>query len=80
MSETDLLVSAEVEWMTDGGELSEFQISNIPCKWVWKDISRTAAEYWAVFDHVGDNYKFNWFTIRSWSSSPVKDMNNKEKN
>lgn len=71
--ETKLLISVDIEMMFASGNVESFRLSDIPCTWVWDEISREAAEYWAAFDHIGDNYKFDWFTIKSWTGSPVKE-------
>lgn len=69
---TNLLIDVDVEMMFASGKVESFRLSNIPCTWMWDETSREAAEYWAAFDHLGDNYTFEWMSIKSWSSSPVK--------
>ena len=73
MSYTNIEVSVDVEMMFATGEVHSFRLSGIPCKWVWGETSREAAEYWAAFEHISDNYKFDWMSIKSWAGSPVKD-------
>ena len=70
--QTDLLIDVDVEMMFHCGKIENFRLGNIPCVWEWDETSREAAEYWAAFDHIGDNYNFDWMSIKSWSSSPVK--------
>ena len=74
--QTEILVSADVEMMFVGGEVEGFRMEDIPCTWVWDETSRDAAEYWAVLDHVSDNYEYDWMSVKSWVGSPVKE--NKE--
>ena len=36
-------------------------------------MSRTACEYWAAFDYIGNTWEnYDWFSIKSWTGSPVK--------
>ena len=70
--QTEIMVDADVEMMFHCGKIESFRINNIPCTWVWDDTSRDAAEYWAALDHISENYMFDWFTVKSWSGSPVK--------
>ena len=72
---TDLLIDVDVEMMLPSGKVEAFRLGNIPCVWTWDEMSREAAEYWAAFDHIGDNYDFDWMSIKSWSGSPVKENN-----
>jgi len=76
MSRTNIEVSADIEMMFASGNTENFRLSGIPCQWVWLEMSREAAEYWAVFDHVSNNYKFDWMSIKSWTGSPVKEESN----
>jgi len=69
---TELLIDVDVEMMFHCGKIESFRISNIPCTWVWYESSRDAAEYWAALDHISENYVFDWFTVKSWSGSPIK--------
>ena len=69
---TELLIDADVEMMFHCGKIESLRISNIPCTWMWDETSRDAAEYWAALDHISENYMFDWFTVKSWSGSPVK--------
>ena len=73
MSYTNIEVSVDVEMMFASGEVHSVRLSGIPCKWVWGETSRDAAEYWAALEHISDNYKFEWMSIKSWVGSPVKD-------
>ena len=43
--------------------------------WHWDDSSRDAAEYWAVADSITQTFGNNidWFTIKSWTGSPMKE-------
>ena len=68
---TDLLIDVDVEMMLPSGKVENFRLGNIPCVWKWDESSREAAEYWAAFDHIGDNYNFDWMSIKSWTGSPV---------
>jgi hypothetical protein len=70
--QTEIMVSADIEMMFASGTVEKFRLSDIPCNWVWDEMSREAAEYWAAFDHVSNNYKFDWMSIKSWTGSPVK--------
>jgi|21_taG_2_1085346.scaffolds.fasta_scaffold00285_32 hypothetical protein len=72
MRETNLLVSADVEMMACDGEVTDFYVENIPCIWVWDLSSRETAEYWAVCDYVNSKYKYDWFSVKSWSASPIR--------
>jgi predicted RNA-binding Zn ribbon-like protein len=76
MRQTDIMVEADVEMMLKNGKVERFRLADIPCTWIWDDMSREAAEYWAALDHVSDNYKYDWMSIKSWVGSPVKE--NKE--
>jgi len=69
---THILIEAEVEMMFHCGKVETFTISDILCFWLWDEMSRDAAEYWAVWDHVGANYTFDWMSIKCWTGSPVK--------
>ena len=71
--QTRILVEADVEMMFETGEVESFRLANIPCTWIWDEMSRDCAEYWAALDHVADNYKYDWMTIKSWVGSPVKE-------
>ena len=70
---THIMVDADVEMMYHCGEVANFRIENIPCLWVWDEMTRETAEYWAVWDYVGANFNFDWMSIKSWSGSPVKN-------
>ena len=72
---TNLLIDVDVEMMFASGNTESFRLGSIPCTWVWDEMSREAAEYWAAFDHIGNNYTFDWMSIKSWSGSPVKENN-----
>jgi len=74
--QTEILVDVEVEMMFASGNTERFRLGDIPCTWVWDEVSREAAEYWAAFDHIGNNYTFDWMSIKSWTGSPVKENNN----
>lgn len=71
--ETEILVDVEVEMMFSSGNTERFRLGDIPCLWKWDEMSREAAEYWAAFDHIGNNYTFDWMSIKSWTGSPVKE-------
>ncbi len=71
--ETEILVDVEVEMMFASGNTERFRLGDIPCLWKWDEMSREAAEYWAAFDHIGNNYTFDWMSIKSWTGSPVKE-------
>ena len=75
---TNILVSADIEMMFASGTVERFRLSDIPCTWVWDEMSREAAEYWSALDHVSDNYKFDWMSIKSWTGSPVKIKETKD--
>ena len=70
---TNLTVDVDVEMRFHCGNVGSFRIVNIPCVWQWDEVSRDAACYWAAFDHIGENYNFDWMSIKCWSSSPVKE-------
>ncbi len=74
--ETEILVDVEVEMMFASGNTERFRLGDIPCLWKWDEMSREAAEYWAAFDHIGNNYTFDWMSIKSWTGSPVKEKTN----
>ena len=69
---TNIVVDADVEMMFHCGKIESFRITGIPCLWIWDELTRDAAEYWSVWDHVGANYNFDWMSIKSWSGSPIK--------
>lgn len=71
--QTEILVDADVEMMFHCGKVETFRLCDIPCLWKWDEVSRETAEYWAIFDHIGNNYTFDWMSIKSWTGSPVKD-------
>jgi hypothetical protein len=50
-------------------------VRGIECVWHWDDISRDAAEYWAVADYLAHTFGNNidWFSIKSWTGSPRKE-------
>ena len=73
MRQTEIMVEADVEMMFASGKVERFRLADIPCTWIWDDMSREAAEYWAALDHVSDNYKYDWMSIKSWVGSPVKE-------
>ena len=77
---TKLLIDVDVEMMFYCGKVETFHLGNIPCVWTWDEMSREAAEYWAAFDHIGDNYNFDWMSIKSWSSSPIDTTPNQPYN
>jgi len=70
---TEIMVEADVEMMYHCGEIETLNIRGIPCLWSWDETSRDAAEYWAIWDHVGAYYTFDWMSIKSWTGSPVKN-------
>jgi len=72
---TNLLISVDIEMMFYCGKVETFRLSDIPCVWTWDEMSREAAEYWSAFDHIGNNYNFDWMSIKSWVSSPVDNRN-----
>jgi len=63
------LVDATVNVITKDGEEHTVNINNIPCTWVWEDITREAAELWAVIDYVADNFDFESFSVVSTVST-----------
>ena len=69
---TLIMVEADVEIMYLNGYVDKITISDIPCRWLWDEMSREAAEYWAVWEYIGANYTFDWMSIKSWVGSPVK--------
>ena len=69
---TQIMVEADVEIMYLNGYVDNKRLTDIPCVWVWDEMSREAAEYWAVWEHIGSNYTFEWMSIKSWVGSPVK--------
>lgn len=69
---TVIMVEADVEMMYLNGYVESVTVSSIPCRWLWDEMSREAAEYWAVWEYIGDNYTFEWMSIKSWVGSPVK--------
>ena len=73
MRQTNIMVEADVEMMFASGKVERFRLADIPCTWIWDDMSREAAEYWAALDHVSDNYTYDWMSIKSWVGSPVKE-------
>lgn len=70
---THIIVDADVEMMFHCGKIESFSITGIPCLWIWDELTRDAAEYWAVWDFVGAVYDFDWMSIKSWSGSPIKN-------
>ena len=71
--ETNLLVSADVEMMFKSGHVENFRVNGVECLWKWDEASRTSAEYWAVIDYVDNTWpEYDWFSIKSWTGSPVK--------
>ena len=70
---TNLLIDADVDIMLHKGKIkpTTVHISSIPCVWTWDESSREAAEYWAVVEHVNEEWNYDWMSIKSWSSSPV---------
>jgi hypothetical protein len=71
---TNIIVEADVEMMFHCGKIEKFRISDISCLWIWDELTRDAAEYWSVWDHVGANYEFDWMSIKSWSGTPVNPV------
>ena len=71
--QTEIMVSVDIEMMFASGKVESFRLSDIPCTWIWDEMSREAAEYWAALDHVSDNYTYDWMSIKSWVGSPVKE-------
>ena len=79
--ETELLVSADVEIMFASGKVHSFRLSDIPCTWTWDEMSRTACEYWAAFDYIGNTWhNYDWFSIKSWTGSPNPIYKRQNKN
>jgi len=76
LRQTEIRVEADVEMMLASGKVESFRLADIPCTWIWDEMSRDAAEFWAALDHVSDNYTYAWMSIKSWVGSPVKE--NKE--
>lgn len=70
---TNIIVEADVEMMLLDGKINKITIKDIPCLWIWDELTRDAAEYWAVWDYVGATFTFDWMSIKSWSGSPVKE-------
>ena len=56
------------------GEEQRVDLTGIEFEWVWNEISREAAEYWAVADSVTDTFgdAIDWFSVTSWGSSPAR--------
>jgi len=70
--QTEIMVEADVEIMYHNGYVDNKRLTDIPCVWVWDEMSREAAEYWAVWEYVGNSFTFEWMSIKSWVGSPVK--------
>ena len=73
---TDILVEADISLIIrETGEEQKLTVHNIPCTWVWEDISRDAAEYWAVADWIAETFGGNIqsFSISCVVGSPVKE-------
>ena len=71
--ETNITVEGEVILRQADGTEDRFTIGGIPCLWKWDEGSRNAAEYWALFDHVAENYTFDWMSIVCWSGTPERE-------
>ena len=54
------------------GEEQYVEFNGIEFEWVWDEISREAAEYWAVCDAVSETFGNNidWFSVTAWGSKP----------
>ena len=74
--QTRILVDADVTVRhRETSEEEALTLKNIECVWHWDDLSREAAEYWAVMDYLVDTFGNNidWFSIKGWSGSPMKE-------
>ena len=76
MSHTNILVDADIVIRNRlTGKEVDLSVKDIRCLWIWDDISRDAAEYWAVSDWIAENFGngIDWFSIKSWNGSPIKE-------
>ena len=76
MTHTNILVEADITIRhRDTGKEENLTVSNIPCLWVWGDMSRDCAEYWAVSDWITDTFGYNidWFSIACVVGTPLRD-------
>jgi hypothetical protein len=73
---TNILIEADITILNRAaGEEQELRVHNIPCTWVWEDVSRDVAEYWAVADWITEAFgnSIEWFSIGCVVGSPVKE-------
>lgn len=68
------LVDATVDVVTKEGEELTVNINNIPYTWVWEDMTREAAELWAVIDYVANTFDFETFSVVSYTSTKAIEV------
>jgi len=76
MTHTNILVDADILIRNRStGKEAHLSVKDIRCLWIWDDISRETAEYWAVADWIAETFGngIDWFTIKSWTGSPIKE-------
>ena len=74
LRQTLIMVEADVEIMYLNGYVDKITISDIPCQWLWDEMSREAAEYWAVWEYIRVDSEITIQSIKAWVGSPVKKV------
>jgi hypothetical protein len=71
--EPRLTIDAEITLRhRETGEEENLTVHGIEAIWQWDDLTRDAAEYWAVVDWIGQTFgnRIDWFSITSCTGSP----------
>lgn len=54
-------------------DVSEIRVDNLPFVWNPDEASMDTAAYWAAVQWLDDRKSFDWFSVKSWATSPVKE-------
>jgi hypothetical protein len=74
MTKSVHILEAWVNTTTHEGIDETVKIKGIRCTWVWEQMSREAAERWAVIDYVSDTFNFKSFSVVSIASSAALEV------
>ena len=67
-------LDAVVDVTTLIGEEHQLNINGIRCIWQWDQMTREAAELWAIIDYVADTFNFTTFSVVSYTSTSALEV------
>jgi len=67
-------LDAVVDVTTIIGEEHQLNIKDIRCVWQWDQMTREAAELWAIIDYVADTFNFATFSVVSYISTSALEV------